>query len=110
MCVGVVYPQLTGGRLSLNGSVCQLLAGSITNKALNEVLMDTCCELTSHCWPQDSGKKRKKESVKSSQVDGKRSKPQRKEYAEVWITNHTPIGLSLEDMTNSSYCHISNIQ
>lgn len=68
-----------------------LVAGSITNRVLSDILMDTCCELTSHCWPQDLGKKRKKESVKSSRAEGKRSKPQRKDPAEVRprITNHS---------------------
>ncbi|XP_040906250.1 condensin-2 complex subunit D3 isoform X2 [Toxotes jaculatrix] len=55
------------------------IPGSIANKVFHEVLLDTCSDLTSHCWPQESGKKRKKDSLKSSQADGKRSKPQRKD-------------------------------
>ncbi|XP_030297581.1 condensin-2 complex subunit D3 [Sparus aurata] len=55
------------------------IPGSIANKVFHEVLLDTCADLTSHCWPQDSGKKRKKDGLKSSQTDGKRSKPQRKD-------------------------------
>lgn len=56
--------------------------GSIASKVFHEVLMDTCSELPSHCWPQDCGKKRKKDRVKSSQTEGKRSKPQRKDTPE----------------------------
>lgn len=52
------------------------------NKVFHEVLLDTCSDLTSHCWPQE-GKKRKKDGLKSSQTDGKRSKPQRKDTPEV---------------------------
>uniref|UniRef100_A0A3Q1H262 Condensin-2 complex subunit D3 n=1 Tax=Acanthochromis polyacanthus TaxID=80966 RepID=A0A3Q1H262_9TELE len=59
------------------------IPGSIANKVFHEVLLDTCSDLTSHCWPQDSGKKRKKDSLKSSQADGKRSKPQRKDAREM---------------------------
>ncbi|XP_073337425.1 condensin-2 complex subunit D3 [Pagrus major] len=55
------------------------IPGSIANKVFHEVLLDTCADLTSHCWPQDSGKKRKKDGLKSSQTEGKRSKPQRKD-------------------------------
>ncbi|XP_074532674.1 condensin-2 complex subunit D3 isoform X2 [Halichoeres trimaculatus] len=58
------------------------IPGSIANKVFHEVLMDTCLELTSHCWPQDCGKKRKKDGLKSSQTDGKRAKPQRKDTSE----------------------------
>ncbi|XP_072247708.1 condensin-2 complex subunit D3 isoform X2 [Leuresthes tenuis] len=57
--------------------------GSIANKVFHEVLLDTCSDMTSHCWPQDSGKKRKKDGLKSSQTEGKRSKPQRKDTAEM---------------------------
>ncbi|KAF3842385.1 hypothetical protein F7725_024336 [Dissostichus mawsoni] len=59
------------------------IPGSIANKVFHEVLLDTCSDLTSHCWPQDSGKKRKKDGLKSSQAEGKRSKPQRKDNAEM---------------------------
>lgn len=64
---------------------CVLLPGSIANRVFHEVLLDSCSDLTSHCWPQDSGKKRKKDVLKSSQTDGKRSKPQRKDTAEVQL-------------------------
>ncbi|XP_068597136.1 condensin-2 complex subunit D3 [Brachionichthys hirsutus] len=56
--------------------------GSIANRVFHEVLLDTCADLTSHCWPQESGKKRKKDGLKSSQADGKRSK-QRKDSPEM---------------------------
>ncbi|XP_041803855.1 condensin-2 complex subunit D3 [Chelmon rostratus] len=59
------------------------IPGSIANKVFHEVLLDTCADLTSHCWPQDSGKKRKKDGPKSSQAEGKRSKPQRKDPHEM---------------------------
>uniref|UniRef100_A0A8C4HUN4 Condensin complex subunit 1 C-terminal domain-containing protein n=1 Tax=Dicentrarchus labrax TaxID=13489 RepID=A0A8C4HUN4_DICLA len=59
------------------------IPGSIANKVFHEVLLDTCSDLTSHCYPQDAGKKRKKDGLKSSQADGKRSKPQRKDTVEV---------------------------
>lgn len=58
-----------------------LLSGSIANKVFHEVLFDTCLDITSHCWPQESGKKRKKDPHKSS--EGKRSKPHRKDAQEV---------------------------
>ncbi|XP_030581686.1 condensin-2 complex subunit D3 isoform X2 [Archocentrus centrarchus] len=61
------------------------IPGSIGNKVFHEVLLDTCLDLTSHCWPQDSGKKRKKDILKSSQSEGKRSKPQRKDTAEMEV-------------------------
>ncbi|KAI3363176.1 hypothetical protein L3Q82_011545, partial [Scortum barcoo] len=61
------------------------IPGSIANKVFHEVLLDTCSDLTSHCWPQDAGKKRKKDVLKSSQAEGKRSKPQRKETTEMDI-------------------------
>lgn len=60
-----------------------LLLGSIANKVFHEVLFETCSNMTSNCWPPDSGKKRKKDGLKSSQAEGKRSKPQRKDPAEV---------------------------
>ncbi|XP_062286238.1 condensin-2 complex subunit D3 isoform X2 [Scomber scombrus] len=61
------------------------IPGSIANKVLHEILLDTCLDMTSHCWPQDSGKKRKKDNLKSSQADGKRSKPHRKEAPEIEV-------------------------
>ncbi|XP_029031397.1 condensin-2 complex subunit D3 isoform X2 [Betta splendens] len=42
-------------------------------------------DMTSRCWPQDTGKKRKKDALKSSQTEGKRSKPQRKDPAEMEV-------------------------
>ncbi|XP_060896813.1 condensin-2 complex subunit D3 [Labrus mixtus] len=61
------------------------IPGSIANKVFHEVLMDTCSDITSQCWPQDSGKKRKKDVPKSSQAEGKRSKPQRKDTPEMEV-------------------------
>ncbi|XP_035040241.1 condensin-2 complex subunit D3 isoform X1 [Hippoglossus stenolepis] len=54
------------------------IPGSIANKVFHEVLLDTCSDLSSHCWPHDSGKKRKRDGLKTSQTEGKRSKPQQK--------------------------------
>ncbi|XP_027863592.1 condensin-2 complex subunit D3 isoform X1 [Xiphophorus couchianus] len=59
------------------------IPGSIANKVFHEVLLDTCLDLTFHCWPQDSGRKRKKDGLKSSQADSKRSKPQRRDAPEM---------------------------
>uniref|UniRef100_A0A3Q3JDK2 Condensin complex subunit 1 C-terminal domain-containing protein n=1 Tax=Monopterus albus TaxID=43700 RepID=A0A3Q3JDK2_MONAL len=61
------------------------IPGSIANRVFHEVLFDTCSDLASHCWPWDSGKKRKKHSLKSSLAEGKRSKPQRKEMLEMEV-------------------------
>ncbi|XP_070772267.1 condensin-2 complex subunit D3 [Enoplosus armatus] len=61
------------------------IPGSIANKVFHEVLLDTCSDLTSHCWPQNSGKKRKKDGLKSSQAEGKRFKPQRKDTPEMEV-------------------------
>ncbi|XP_068424000.1 condensin-2 complex subunit D3 isoform X2 [Clinocottus analis] len=61
------------------------IPGSIASKVFHEVLLDTCSDLTSHCWPQDPGKKRKKDSTKSSQADGKRSRPLRRETPEMEV-------------------------
>ncbi|KAM3606346.1 uncharacterized protein V6R79_014771 [Siganus canaliculatus] len=61
------------------------IPGHIANKVFHEVLLDTCADLTSHCWPQDSGKKRKKDGLKSSQADVKRPKPQRKDPQEMEV-------------------------
>ncbi|CAL8334207.1 unnamed protein product [Lota lota] len=57
--------------------------GSIANQMFHQVLFDTCSDLPSHCWPQDSTKKRKKDAVKSSQAGGKRAKPPRKDHDQV---------------------------
>nr|XP_057933189.1 condensin-2 complex subunit D3 isoform X3 [Doryrhamphus excisus] len=59
------------------------IPGSIANKVFHEILLDTCLNASLQCWPQDSGKKRKKDTLKSSQAEGKRSKPQRKETFEM---------------------------
>ncbi|KAM4600057.1 condensin-2 complex subunit D3 [Fundulus diaphanus] len=59
------------------------IPGSIASKVFHAVLLDTCSGLTSDCWPQDSGKKRKKDGLKSSQADSKRSKPQRRKAPEM---------------------------
>ncbi|KAM6922519.1 condensin-2 complex subunit D3 [Lycodopsis pacificus] len=61
------------------------IPGSIATKVFHEVLLDTCSDLTAYCWPQDSGKKRKKDGLKSSQPDGKRSKPQPKGTSEMEV-------------------------
>ncbi|XP_055018582.1 condensin-2 complex subunit D3 isoform X2 [Boleophthalmus pectinirostris] len=55
------------------------LPGSIANKAFHGDLLDMCTDIWIHCWPQDMGKKRKKEPPKGSQADGKRAKPRRKD-------------------------------
>ncbi|KAJ7996928.1 hypothetical protein DPEC_G00223600 [Dallia pectoralis] len=54
------------------------IPGSVVNKVFHQILFDTCLNTVSHCWPQSSFKKRKKDPVKSAQADGKRSKPHRK--------------------------------
>uniref|UniRef100_A0A8D0AD60 Condensin-2 complex subunit D3 n=1 Tax=Sander lucioperca TaxID=283035 RepID=A0A8D0AD60_SANLU len=74
------------------------IPGSIANKVFHEVFLDTCSDLTSHCWPQDCGKKRKKDGLKSSQAEGKRSKPQRPDTPEVksWKSEITQTQLEME--------------
>ncbi|XP_072557992.1 condensin-2 complex subunit D3-L-like isoform X1 [Paramormyrops kingsleyae] len=57
------------------------MPGSVANKVFHPVLFDACLDLAKKCWPQDSGKKRKKEAFKSSQGDSKgrkRPKPHRR--------------------------------
>ncbi|XP_035801097.2 condensin-2 complex subunit D3 isoform X2 [Amphiprion ocellaris] len=76
------------------------IPGSIANKVFHEVLLDTCSDLTSHCWPHDSGKKRKKDSLKSSQADDKRSKPQRKDAREMKMDD-------VEEEEEEEGCHFS---
>ncbi|XP_067297852.1 condensin-2 complex subunit D3 isoform X2 [Pseudorasbora parva] len=64
------------------------IPGSVANKVYHQILFDTCLSMPLKCWPQDSGKKRKKDSVKSSQGDpkpGKRSKPPKKALEEMEI-------------------------
>uniref|UniRef100_A0A672SVU2 Condensin-2 complex subunit D3-like n=1 Tax=Sinocyclocheilus grahami TaxID=75366 RepID=A0A672SVU2_SINGR len=62
------------------------IPGSVANKVYHQILFDTCLNMPLKCWPQDSGKKRKKDTLKSSQGDpktGKRSKPPKKVSEEV---------------------------
>ncbi|KAF7667854.1 hypothetical protein LDENG_00040740 [Lucifuga dentata] len=72
---------------SLNAASVYLLLlgipGSIANRVFHEILLDMCSDMASHCWPQDSGKKRKKDGLKSSQAEAKRSKPHRKDNQEM---------------------------
>uniref|UniRef100_A0A8D0A906 Non-SMC condensin II complex, subunit D3 n=1 Tax=Sander lucioperca TaxID=283035 RepID=A0A8D0A906_SANLU len=79
------------------------IPGSIANKVFHEVFLDTCSDLTSHCWPQDCGKKRKKDGLKSSQAEGKRSKPQRPDTPEMEVDEdeeeEEPLHFSGHDLT-----------
>ncbi|KAM4603913.1 condensin-2 complex subunit D3 [Polymixia lowei] len=59
------------------------IPGSIANQVFHQVVFDTCSDMACHCWPQDSGKKRKKDTQKNSQADGKRSKPHRRDNEEM---------------------------
>uniref|UniRef100_A0A8C1QFR6 Condensin-2 complex subunit D3 n=1 Tax=Cyprinus carpio TaxID=7962 RepID=A0A8C1QFR6_CYPCA len=64
------------------------IPGSVANKVYHQILFDTCLNMPLKCWPQDSGKKRKKDCLKSSQGDpktGKRSKPPKKVSEEMEI-------------------------
>uniref|UniRef100_A0A673LIA9 Condensin-2 complex subunit D3 n=1 Tax=Sinocyclocheilus rhinocerous TaxID=307959 RepID=A0A673LIA9_9TELE len=64
------------------------IPGSVANKVYHQILFDTCLNMPLKCWPQDSGKKRKKDTLKSSQGDpktGKRSKPPKKVSEEMEI-------------------------
>ncbi|CAL1577766.1 unnamed protein product [Knipowitschia caucasica] len=54
------------------------MPGSIANKAFHGGLFDLCTSIWTHCWPQETGKKRKKVAPKNSQAAGKKPKPQRK--------------------------------
>ncbi|KAI4878686.1 hypothetical protein NFI96_030339 [Prochilodus magdalenae] len=85
-------PSFEQRRHSLQAASLYLLLlkipGSVANKVFHQILFDTCLEIILKCWPQSSGKKRKKDSVKSSQGDpksGKRSKSQRKASEEMDI-------------------------
>uniref|UniRef100_A0A3Q4HSH9 Non-SMC condensin II complex, subunit D3 n=1 Tax=Neolamprologus brichardi TaxID=32507 RepID=A0A3Q4HSH9_NEOBR len=80
-----------------------LFPGSISNKVFHEVLLDTCLDLTRHCWPQDSEKKRKKD-LKSSQTEGKRSRPQRKDGPEVHSKDHCNV---MEEDEEEEEVHLS---
>uniref|UniRef100_A0A8K9V3N1 Non-SMC condensin II complex subunit D3 n=1 Tax=Oncorhynchus mykiss TaxID=8022 RepID=A0A8K9V3N1_ONCMY len=59
------------------------IPGSVVNKMFHQILFDTCLNTVSNCWPQSLVKKRKKDTLKSSQADGKRSKPHRKDNDEM---------------------------
>ncbi|KAJ8275937.1 hypothetical protein COCON_G00076890 [Conger conger] len=73
------------------GSVYLLLLGipgNIANKVFHPVLFDACLDLVKTCWPQDTGKKRKKDAIRSSQSDPKgrkRCKPSRKDNEEMEV-------------------------
>ncbi|XP_060772642.1 condensin-2 complex subunit D3 isoform X2 [Neoarius graeffei] len=57
------------------------IPGSVANKVYHQILFDTCLDVMLKCWPQNLGKKRKKDALKSSQGDaksGKRPKPLKK--------------------------------
>ncbi|XP_062864703.1 condensin-2 complex subunit D3 [Trichomycterus rosablanca] len=78
-------PSVEQRRHSLQAASLYLLLlkipGSIANKVFHQILFDTCLDVVLKCWPQSSGKKRKKDFLKSSQGDaksGKRSKPPKK--------------------------------
>uniref|UniRef100_A0A3P8WQ73 Non-SMC condensin II complex, subunit D3 n=1 Tax=Cynoglossus semilaevis TaxID=244447 RepID=A0A3P8WQ73_CYNSE len=74
------------------------MPGSIANKVFHEILFDTCLDLSSHCWPENSGKKRKKDGSKSSKADGKRSRPQRKDLTDEGEEEEEEIHLSGSDL------------
>uniref|UniRef100_A0AAY4ABB0 Condensin complex subunit 1 C-terminal domain-containing protein n=1 Tax=Denticeps clupeoides TaxID=299321 RepID=A0AAY4ABB0_9TELE len=60
--------------------------GSVANQVFHQVLFEASIEIILKCWPKESGKKRKKETAKSSQGDarcGKRAKPARKDQEEM---------------------------
>ncbi|XP_029556003.1 condensin-2 complex subunit D3 [Salmo trutta] len=61
------------------------IPGSVVNKMFHQILFDTCLNTVSNCWPQSLVKKRKKDTLKSSQADGKRSKPHRKDNDEMEV-------------------------
>lgn len=66
--------------------MCVCVTGSVANKVFHQILFDTCLDVVLKCWPQNSGKKRKKDMLKSSQGDaksGKRAKPLKKVSTEV---------------------------
>ncbi|XP_016299020.1 condensin-2 complex subunit D3-like isoform X2 [Sinocyclocheilus anshuiensis] len=72
------------------------IPGSVANKVYHQILFDTCLNMPLKCWPQDSSKKRKKDSLKSSQGDtktGKRSKPPKKVSEEMEIDDDEEEGV-----------------
>lgn len=80
--------------------VCLLPLGSIASRIFHEVLLDTCTKLSLCCWPQDSGKKRKKDGQRHFQIEGKRFKPQRKDAAEanLRLLTHTLHSVNIGDL------------
>ncbi|XP_049592044.1 condensin-2 complex subunit D3 [Syngnathus scovelli] len=74
------------------------IPGSIGNKVFHEILLDACLSASAHCWPQDFGKKRKKGTVKTSQAEGKRSKPHRKETQEMEVDEEEELIFSSQDL------------
>ncbi|TSN95725.1 Condensin-2 complex subunit D3 [Bagarius yarrelli] len=79
-------------RHSLQAAAVYLLLlripGSVANKVFHQILFDSCLDIVLKCWPQSAGKKRKKETLKSSQGDGKsgkRPKPPKKVSEEMVI-------------------------
>ncbi|KAG7313918.1 hypothetical protein KOW79_022414 [Hemibagrus wyckioides] len=64
------------------------IPGSVANKVFHQILFDTCLDVVLKCWPKSSGKKRKKDTLKSLQGDsksGKRAKPPKKVSEEMEI-------------------------
>lgn len=65
------------------------IPGSVANQVFHPVLFDKCVNTLEKCWPQDpdSNRKRKKDTVKSSQGDNrggrKRPRPVRREMEEL---------------------------
>nr|DBA16536.1 TPA: hypothetical protein GDO54_003919 [Pyxicephalus adspersus] len=65
------------------------IPGSVANQMFHPVLFDKCVSTLEKCWPQDpdSSRKRKKDTVKSSQGDNrggrKRSRPVRRDEEEL---------------------------
>ncbi|XP_030643580.1 condensin-2 complex subunit D3 [Chanos chanos] len=83
------------------------IPGSVANKVFHQILFDICFDLVLRCWPGDTGKKRKKDSLKSSQADskgGKRSKPPRKDSEEMEVdeddTEEEEVYFSAQDLLN----------
>ncbi|KAM6969947.1 condensin-2 complex subunit D3 [Aplochiton taeniatus] len=74
--------------------------GSVANKVFHQILFDTSIGMVNYCWPQTSGKKRKKDSLKCSQAEGKRSKPHRKDSDEMEVDD-------LEDEDQEEEVHFS---
>ncbi|KAJ3614271.1 hypothetical protein NHX12_017845 [Muraenolepis orangiensis] len=60
---------------------------STFSQMFHRVLFDTCLDLPTHCWPQDTAKKRKRDANKGAKADGMRSKPSRRPQDLVAIKN-----------------------